>query len=154
VLLRGGLLVGLRLFDVIDVEGVGCVLLVLLDAAGISMVHVGCCMFGDVTSPGVSLGSGGLKFVHGRLRVLVCVVYLWWSRAFFLCAESVEGLGALRIRWVSIDLQYFLEKFRWGPDISRLNVLILNVLVGMDVCASCFPRRGEGGVEDVLMAHV
>ena len=26
--------------------------------------------------------------------------------------------------------------------------------MGRDACASCFPRRGEGGVEEVLVEHV
>ena len=59
--LRGGLLVGVHCFDVADVGGLGCELLVLLDAEGISMVYVGCGVFGDVMSPVVSLASVGLN---------------------------------------------------------------------------------------------
>ena len=84
VRIRDRLLVGVRCFDVVDVGGLGCVLLVLLDAAGISMVYVNYCVFGDVMSPVVSLGSGGFKVVRGRLRVLVCVVCAWWSRELFV----------------------------------------------------------------------
>ena len=82
--LQDGLLVGLRCFDAIDVGGLGCELLVLLDASGISTVYVGCCVLGDVASPGVSLGSGELKSVRGRLRVLVYVVCVWWSGEHFV----------------------------------------------------------------------
>ncbi len=74
----------LRCFDDVDVGGLGCELLVLLDASGISTVYVSCCVLGDVTSPGVSLGNVGLKSVCGRLRVLVCVVCVWWSGELFV----------------------------------------------------------------------
>ena len=83
--LRGGLLVGVRCFDVVDVGGLRCELLVLLYAEGISMVYVVCCVFGDVMSPVVSLASVGLKVVRGRLRVLVCVVCVWWSKELVVC---------------------------------------------------------------------
>ena len=84
VLLRGGLFLGLRCFDVVDVGGLGWELLVLLDSARISMMCVGCCVSGGVTSPGVSLGNGGLKSARRRLRVLACVVYVWRSREYFV----------------------------------------------------------------------
>ena len=48
------------------------------------MEYVGCCVFGDVMSPVVSLASVGLKVVRGRLRLLVCVVCVWWLREFFV----------------------------------------------------------------------
>ena len=75
---------GVCCFDVADVGVLGCELLVLLDAYGISMVYVGCCVFGDVMSPVVSLSSVGWKAVRGRLRLLVCVVCVWWLREFFV----------------------------------------------------------------------
>ena len=120
------------------------------------MVYVGCCVFGDVMSPVVSLASVGLKAVRGRLRLLVCVVCVWWLREsenFLWCAECAEGLGAFRKRWVSIDLQYSLENLG-ECQTSLFFFFFFNVLVGRDVCASCFPRRGEGGVEAVLVEHV
>ena len=82
VRLRGVLLVGVRCFGVADVEGVGCELVGLLDAYGVSMMYVGCCVFGDVMSPVVSLASAGLKATRGHLRVLVCVVCVWWLGHF------------------------------------------------------------------------
>ena len=84
VRLRGGLLVGVRCFDVADVGGLECELLVLLDVEGISMLYVGYCVFGDVMSPVVSLASVGLKVVRGRLQLLVCVVCVWCLRGFFV----------------------------------------------------------------------
>jgi hypothetical protein len=62
--------------------GWGGDLLVLLDAYGISVMYVGCCVFGDVMSPVVSLAGVGLKATHGRLRLLVCVVCVWWLGRF------------------------------------------------------------------------
>ena len=71
-------MVVVRYFCAADVGGLGCDLLVLLDAYGISVMYVGCCVFGDVISPVVSLASVWLKATHGRLRLLVCVVCVWW----------------------------------------------------------------------------
>ena len=58
-----------------------------------------------------------------------------------------------RKRRVSIDLQYSLENLGRG-QISLVFFFYYYVLVGRDVCASCFPRRGEGGVEAVLVEYV
>jgi hypothetical protein len=77
------------------------------------MVYVGCCVFGDVTSPFVLLADVGLRAVRGRLRLLVCVVCVWWLRDLW-CAECAEGFGAFRERRVSIDLQYSLESLGGG----------------------------------------
>ena len=82
VRLRGGWLVVLCCLCVADVGGMGCDLLVLLDVYGISVMYVGSCVFGDVISPVVSLASVGLKATHGRLRLLVCVVCVWWLGHF------------------------------------------------------------------------
>ena len=65
---------GVRCFGITVVGGLRCELLILLDAYGISTIYVGCCVFGDVMSPVVSLAVVGLKATCGRLRVLVCVV--------------------------------------------------------------------------------
>jgi hypothetical protein len=48
----------------------------------------------------------------------------------------------------------FSRVYRWEPVISRLRVFVLGVLVGSDFCASCFPHRGDGGVEVVLVELV
>ena len=56
----------------------GCELLGLLDAHGISMMYVGCCVFGDVMSPFVSFADVELRDVRGRLRLVVCVVCVCW----------------------------------------------------------------------------
>ena len=69
---------GVLCFGVAGVGGMGCEPLVLLYAYGISMMYVGCCVFGDVMSPVVSLESVGLKATRGRLRLLVCAVCVWW----------------------------------------------------------------------------
>ena len=58
--------------------GLGCELLVLLDACGISVLYVVCCVFGDAMLPVVSLTGVGLKVMFGRLQVLVCEVCGWW----------------------------------------------------------------------------
>jgi len=85
VRLRGGLSVGVRCLCVADVGGLGCDLLVLLDVYGITVIYIGCCVFGDVISPVVSLVNVGLEAVRGRLRVLVCVVCVWWSKELVVC---------------------------------------------------------------------
>jgi hypothetical protein len=74
--------VGVRCFGITIVGRLGCELLVLLDAYGISIMYVGCCVFGDVMSPVVSLAGVGLRATCGRLRVLVCVVCVWWLGHF------------------------------------------------------------------------
>ena len=72
-------------------------LLVLLDAYGISMMYVGCCVFGDVMHPVVSLASVGLKATRERLRVLVCVFLCVVVGA--LCCGALSVLGGL-VRFV------------------------------------------------------
>ena len=80
---RGGFLVGARCLDVVDVGGLGCEILVLLDAKGISM-YVSWSVFGDLMSPVGSLSSVGSKSVRGRLRLLVCDVWVWWLKGLFV----------------------------------------------------------------------
>jgi len=77
----------------------GCEFLVLLDAEGISM-YGSWSVFGDLMSPVGSLSSVGSKAVRGRLRLLVCVVWVWWLKGLFVvrgvcwgawCVSETEG---------------------------------------------------------------
>ena len=67
VRLQGGLLVGVHL-GVVDVWGLRCELLGLLDACGFSVMHIDCCVFDNLVSPLVSFASEGSEAIRGRLR--------------------------------------------------------------------------------------
>ena len=47
--------------------------------------------------------------MRGRLRLLVCVVWVWWLKGLFVVLWVCWGLDAFRKWSVSIDLQYTLE---------------------------------------------
>ena len=57
--------------------GLRCELLGLLDACGSSMMCLGCCVFGDLVSPFVSLASVGSEAIRRRLRSLGRGVGVW-----------------------------------------------------------------------------
>ena len=56
------------------------------------MVYVGCCVFGDVTSPFVSLAGVGLKAVRGRLQLLVCCLGVVVESTFCGALSVLRGL--------------------------------------------------------------
>ena len=135
--------------------GLRCDLLVLLDVYGISVMYVGCRVFGDVTSPVVSVASAGLKATHGRLRLLVCVVFMGGGWGMLLsCTECAGWLGVFRRRRGEYCITVFSRVFSWGPDISRLYCFVLDIAVRRGGCASCFPRCGEARVEVVFVVLV
>ena len=57
--------------------------LVLLGVVGVSM-YGSWFVFGDWMSPGDSYSSVGSKAVRGRLRLLVCVLCVWWVRVLLM----------------------------------------------------------------------
>ena len=83
VRLQGGLLMGVHL-GVVDVWGLRCEILGLSDACGFSMMCIGCCVFGDLVFPLVSLASVGSGAMRERLRSLGCGVGVWWLGLFIV----------------------------------------------------------------------
>ena len=72
------------LLGVVDVWGLECELLGLLDTCGFSMIYVGCCLFCDLVFPLVSFAGVGPEAIRGRLhlRSLECGVGVWWLGLF------------------------------------------------------------------------
>jgi hypothetical protein len=77
VRLRGGLLVGVRFVGVVVMGGLGCDLLVLLDACVILRLPVLCSVSGDELSPVASLSGVGSV---GRLCLVLYVLSGWWFK--------------------------------------------------------------------------
>jgi len=145
VRLRGGLLVGMRCLGVFFVEGLGCELLVLLEACGISGLSVFCCVSVDALSPVASLTGVGLKVRFGRLR-------LWF---YVLCGWRFGPVGIVCLVcgrfWDELltESEYcFTFSSRvagWGQYSSRSPLLVLAGLMGRDVCVSLSPRGAGWG---------
>ena len=81
--LRGGYLAGECYFNVADVGGLGCEFFVLLGALGVLM-YGSWSVFGDLMSPVDSFSSVGSKAARWRLRLLACVVCVWWMKELFV----------------------------------------------------------------------